>query len=107
MLRPSKRDIAPTILAGEGGTTLYASSGDYALMASKTFAGYPRAGDTADGVTDGSGHGHNRRQHAIRTDFIGHSYYADSDSVIGDLRDLIMKGKPSGEARTALAGHDR
>ena len=93
-----KRDIAPTILAptilaGEGGMTLYASSGDYALMASKTFAGYPRAGDTAEGVTlvpgmdtvDAS---------AIRTDFVGHSYYADSDSVIGDLRDLILKGKP-------------
>jgi Alpha/beta hydrolase of unknown function (DUF900) len=46
-----KRDIAPKILAGEGGTTLYASSGDYALMASKPFAGYPRAGDTAEGVT--------------------------------------------------------
>lgn len=96
-----KRDIAPKILApktltpasaGEGGTTLYASSGDYALMASKTFAGYPRAGDTAEGVTlvpgidtvDAS---------AIRTDFVGHSYYADSDSVIGDLRDLILKRK--------------
>ena len=25
---------------------------------------------------------------AIRTDFVGHSYYADSDSVLGVLRDL-------------------
>jgi esterase/lipase superfamily enzyme len=88
-----KRDIAPKILAGEaGGTTLYASSGDYALLASKTFAGYQRAGDTADGVIivpgvdtiDAS---------AIRTDFVGHGYYGDSDTVLRDLRDLILLGK--------------
>ncbi len=96
-----ERDIAPKILAStgparDGGTTLYASSGDYALMASKTFAGYPRAGDAADGVTvvpgidtvDAS---------MIRTDFVGHSYYADSDTVIGDLRDLILKRKRADE----------
>ena len=95
-----KRDIAPKILAEDKGATLYASSGDYALMASKTFAGYPRAGDTAEGITivpgidtiDAS---------AIRTDFVGHSYYADSDSVLADLRDLIL-GKPPGK-RTHLA----
>ena len=87
-----KRDIAPNILVGEGHATLYASSGDYALMASKTFAGYRRAGDTEGGVTivpgvdtiDAS---------SIRTDFVGHSYYADSSSVLGDLRDLILFGK--------------
>jgi esterase/lipase superfamily enzyme len=96
-----KRDIAPKILAGEGRTTLYASSGDYALMASKTFAGYPRAGDTADGVIivpgvdtiDAS---------AIRTDFVGHGYYGDSDTVLGDLRDLILEGKrPDKRSRLA------
>lgn len=87
-----KRDIAPKILAGEGGTTLYASSGDYALMASKTFAGYPRAGDTAEGVTIAEGVD-TIDASTIRTDFVGHSYYADSDSVLGDLRDLILHGK--------------
>ncbi len=76
-----KRDIAPTILAGEGGTTLYASSGDDALLASKTFAGYPRAGDTTEGVTVVPGMD-TIDASAIRTDFVGHSYYADSDSVI-------------------------
>lgn len=96
-----KRDIAPKILAptdpsGEGGTTLYASSGDYALMASKTFAGYPRAGDTAEGVTVVPGMD-TVDASMIRTDFVGHSYYADSGSVIGDLRDLILKGKRADE----------
>lgn len=87
-----KRDIAPKILAGEGGTTLYASSGDYALLASKTFAGYQRAGDTAEGVTIAPGVD-TIDASAIRTDFFGHSYYGDSDSVLGDLRDLILHGK--------------
>jgi esterase/lipase superfamily enzyme/tetratricopeptide (TPR) repeat protein len=95
-----KRDIAPKILAGEGGTTLYASSGDYALMASKTFAGYQRAGDTAEGVTIAPGVD-TIDASAIRTDFVGHSYYADSDSVLGDLRDLIL-GKPP-EKRSRLS----
>ena len=87
-----KRDIAPRILAGEAGTTLYASSGDFALMASKTFAGYRRAGDTAGGVTIAPGVD-TIDASAIRTDFVGHSYYADSDSVLGDLRDLMLHGK--------------
>lgn len=91
-----KRDIAPKILAGEGGTTLYASSGDYALMASKTFAGYQRAGDTEGGVTIAPGVD-TIDASAIRTDFVGHSYYADSDSVLGDLRDLILHGKRPGK----------
>lgn len=101
-----KRDIAPKILGGDQGTTLYASSGDYALMASKTFAGYARAGDTADGITivpgvdtiDAS---------AIRTDFVGHSYYGDSDSVLGDLRDLILHRKrPDKRSHLAPAESD-
>ncbi len=87
-----KRDIAPNILAGEGGTTLYASSGDYALMASKTFAGYRRAGDTTGGITIAPGVD-TIDASAIRTDFVGHSYYADSGSVLGDLRDLILHRK--------------
>jgi len=96
-----KRDIAPRILAGEGGTTLYASSGDYALMASKTFAGYPRAGDTAEGVMIAPGVD-TIDASAIRTDFVGHSYYGDSDSVLGDLRDLILHRKPP-EKRSRLS----
>ncbi|MEG6509070.1 alpha/beta fold hydrolase [Methyloligella sp. 2.7D] len=95
-----RRDIAPKILAGKRRATLYASSGDYALMASKSFAGYRRAGDTAGGITivpgidtiDAS---------TTSTDFVGHSYYADSESVLGDLRDLILQGKRA-ESRTRL-----
>jgi esterase/lipase superfamily enzyme/tetratricopeptide (TPR) repeat protein len=87
-----KRDIAPRILSPDRPATLYASSGDYALTASKHFAGYRRVGDTAGGVTvlegldtiDATG---------IRTDFVGHSYYGSSESVLGDLRNLILSRK--------------
>ena len=95
-----RRDIAPKIFSPERSATMYASSGDYALLASKKFAGYRRAGDVGGGVTiapgldtiDASG---------IRTDFIGHSYFADSTSVLGDLRDLILLRKRA-EQRSRL-----
>ncbi|MDX2316969.1 MAG: alpha/beta fold hydrolase [Hyphomicrobiaceae bacterium] len=96
-----ERDIAPNILAGEGRATLYASSGDYALMASKSFAGYRRAGDTDGGVSIAPGVD-TIDASSIRTDFVGHSYYADSSSVLGDLRDLILFGKRP-EKRSRLA----
>ena len=93
-------------MAGEGGTTLYASSGDYALLASKTFAGYQRAGDTADGVTIVPGMD-TIDASTIRTDFVGHGYYGDSDTVLRDLRDLILDGKsPDERSRLALVETD-
>ena len=104
-----RRDIAPKIFSPTRSATMYASSGDYALIASKTFAGYPRAGDAGGGVTiapgldtiDASG---------IRTDFIGHSYFADSTSVLGDLRDLILlRKRPEQRSRLSplMAGPSR
>jgi esterase/lipase superfamily enzyme len=96
-----RRDIAPRILAGERGATLYASSGDYALMASKAFAGYRRAGDTAGGVTIAPGVDTIDASSA-KTDFVGHSYYGDSSSVLGDLRRLILSRKRA-EKRSGLS----
>ncbi len=87
-----RRDIAPKIFTATRAATLYASSGDYALMASRTFAGYRRAGDDEGGVTIAPGLDTIDASN-IRTDFIGHSYYGDSSSVLGDLRDLILFGK--------------
>jgi len=87
-----RRDIAPKIFTATRAATLYASSGDYALMASRTFAGYRRAGDVEGGVTLAPGLDTIDASN-IRADFIGHSYYGDSSSVLGDLRDLILFGK--------------
>ncbi len=95
-----RRDIAPKILSKTRSATLYASSGDYALMASKKFAGYRRAGDAGGGVTIAPGLDTIDASN-IRTDFVGHSYYGDSDSVLGDLRDLILLRKRA-EQRSRL-----
>jgi esterase/lipase superfamily enzyme len=95
-----KRDLAPRILPPVRSTTLYASSKDYALTASKHFAGYRRAGDTAGGVTVVEGLDTIDASN-IRTDFVGHSYYGDSESVLGDLRTLILNRKRA-EERSGL-----
>jgi pimeloyl-ACP methyl ester carboxylesterase len=76
--------------------TLYASSRDKALSWSKTMHGYPRAGDTnpvkvvVAGVDtiDAS---------SVDTGFTGHSYYADSRSILFDLFNLLRHGRPPDE----------
>ena len=83
-----KRDIAPTISGLGQSVTLYASSGDWALKASKKWHGYPRAGDSGDKLViapnlvtvDAS---------AVNTDFFGHSYFADSGSIVEDIQALL------------------
>lgn len=86
-----KRDIAPALAAGCDKVTLYVSDGDKALLASKTVHGYPRAGDSADGIVtvpgietvDASG---------LDTSFLEHSYFAESGSVLVDIRRLVLEG---------------
>ena len=74
--------------------TLYASSEDKALKASKTIQKYPRAGDSGQSgadlvivdpvnTIDAS---------SVDTGFLGHSYYGDNRSVLGDLFELIRNG---------------
>jgi esterase/lipase superfamily enzyme len=76
--------------------TLYASSGDRALSASQQFQKYSRAGQsgldlvvvpTVDTI-DAS---------AVKTEFLGHSYFGDTDSVLSDLFYLIRDGTPPSE----------
>lgn len=85
--------IAPNLSKFSDRITLYASSTDEALIASKIFhGGYKRVGDTMGGVTifpgidtiDASSEG---------SDFFGHSYISDSPRVLLDLRNLIMTGR--------------
>lgn len=84
-----KRDIAPALAAGCDKITLYVSDGDKALLASKTVHGYPRAGDSAVGITvapgietvDASG---------LDTSFLEHSYFAESGTVLTDIRKLVL-----------------
>jgi esterase/lipase superfamily enzyme len=72
--------------------TLYASAKDRALNASMGFHRYPRAGDAAPGIfvqkqvesIDAS---------SVDTDFLGHSYVAESLELIEDLKQLIKEDR--------------
>lgn len=91
-----KREIAPAVLGVGPRVTLYASSNDVALMASrKLHGGYRRLGESDPEVlvmkdmdtVDASN---------IKTDFMGHSYFGDSGTVMADLFYLIRQRlKPS------------
>jgi esterase/lipase superfamily enzyme len=73
--------------------TLYASSADKALAASKIVNGYPPAGDAGQNLVivnavdtvDAS---------TVYTDFIGHAYYGDNRSVLSDIFQVIRNGTP-------------
>ncbi|MFZ2407417.1 MAG: alpha/beta fold hydrolase [Methylobacter sp.] len=92
-----QRDIFPKIQPLAGRITLYASSKDKALQASKLVHAYSRAGESeinrlviAPGLdtVDAS---------LVDTSFLGHSYYADNRSVISDLYYLLSNGNPPGQ----------
>jgi len=89
-----RRDIAPAIARTARHVTLYASSNDQALIASKQVHGYPRAGESGAHVVvvpeietvDVS---------AIDTSLLGHSYYGNNDSILADMYHLIHRGLPA------------
>lgn len=76
--------------------TLYASSNDEALKASKSLHGNPRAGESGEAMVllpgidtiDAS---------AADTSAVGHWYYAERRSVLSDLFYLLKDGKPASE----------
>ena len=98
--------IAPRLQALQGTqTTVYASSSDLALRASKAVHGYRRVGETADGIfvypgletIDASG-----ASMAVRA--FGHSYLTDSAAVLKDVQALLRKRLPARQRGLAEAG---
>jgi esterase/lipase superfamily enzyme len=87
-----KRDIAPQIVSNPPFVTLYASSEDKALLASKKFHGYPRAGDAGDRLVLVSGID-TIDATGVDTSFVKHSYFAEARSILGDLFSLVRDGK--------------
>ena len=88
-----KNDIAPQMITNtKKPITLYVSSDDLALKASKLLHGNPRAGDAGekmiliDGIEtiDATG---------VDTSFLSHSYFADTNSIISDIFDIIQSGR--------------
>ncbi|MTE28254.1 alpha/beta hydrolase [Winogradskyella ouciana] len=88
-----KNDIAPQMISKtKKPITLYVSSDDLALKASKLLHGNDRAGDAGDKMViidgietiDATG---------IDTSFLSHSYFADTNSIISDIFDIIQSGQ--------------
>lgn len=99
------KDIAPRIKDTGERVTLYASSNDRALLASKFVHGSLRAGESGKGmvVVDGV---ETVDVSGIDCSFLGHSYYGDSTSVLADLA-LVLRGKRAFQERTWLTPENR
>jgi len=87
------RDALPEIRPIVSRVTLYSSSLDKALLISKTVHGYQRAGDTKPTIVIVPGVDTIDASSAD-TSMTGHSYYADSRSVLFDLYTLLRHGDP-------------
>lgn len=88
-----KTQIAPTFAGEQSLVTLYASSKDLALTLSKTFNGYPRAGDSGSSIVVVPGID-TIEASDVETDFLGHSYFMQSTSIIGDIFHIIGENVP-------------
>jgi esterase/lipase superfamily enzyme len=90
-----RRDVAPVLTAVGRPVTLYASSEDLALVASKRVHGYARAGEAGSGLLvlegidtiDTTG---------IGVAGVGHSYFSDNPRMLGDLGELLRTGLAAG-----------
>lgn len=89
-------NLAQAVQKGAERTTLYASSNDVALNASKKIHGAPRLGEAGPNITviDGID---TIDVSAVDTSLIGHGYYADNRTVITDLFELLGLRKPPRE----------
>lgn len=92
-----RREIGPAILSKGPRVTLYASSNDKALAASRrVHGGYRRLGESGKDIVvlqgldtvDAS---------AVSTELLGHSYFADSGTVMSDLMYVIRMSLPPEE----------
>lgn len=95
-----KRDIGPKMISKIGKPiTLYVSSDDLALMASKKVHGNHRAGEAGEKIVivkgietiDASGQD---------SSFLSHSYFATTSNLIKDIFDLMKSGKRATDRET-------
>jgi esterase/lipase superfamily enzyme len=88
--------------------TLYVSDRDRALIASSRIrSDEPRAGQVAGGLLEAS-RGVERfdaiNASALESDFLGHGYYANHGSMLGDIYCLLKGAPPQGRPLLAAAG---
>ena len=86
-----KRDIVPLLLAGQAPVTLYASSDDKALSASKAWHGSPRAGEAGKDLITVPGI-ESIDATSMKTDFLNHSYFATNRSILVDIAYILRQG---------------
>jgi esterase/lipase superfamily enzyme/HEAT repeat protein len=91
-----KERIAPEIINKARRITLYASSRDLALVASREFnSGEPRAGDAGADLVIVPGID-TIDVSAGASSLLGHSYYGDSTSVLHDI-EFLLQNRPASE----------
>lgn len=89
-----KQQIAPRILTSSERITLYASSNDMALAASRKIHGdYPRAGEAGEGMVIVEGID-TVDASDVKTDLLGHGYYAEALPLINDIYQLTENELP-------------
>ena len=88
-----RRQVAPRIVGAGPRVTLYASDSDNALSTARRIsAGYRRLGQAGDGIVVMPGMD-TVDASKVKTDFLGHSYFGDSKTVMSDLYHLLRTGK--------------
>lgn len=100
-----RRDLLPAMQASAERVTLYASSYDRALIVSKTLHGYPRAGESGEGLVLAQGL-ETIDVSGIDLSLLGHSYYGDVVRVVDDLKTLIFENKAAA-ARPYLVAREK
>jgi esterase/lipase superfamily enzyme len=100
-----RRDIVPAINRVGIPTTVYASATDWALITSSSLNGYPRAGDSSNGVYTFPGID-TIDATLVKQSFLGHSYYRRSFAVIDDLQHMIVAEQPV-EQRPGLVRREK
>jgi esterase/lipase superfamily enzyme len=89
------KDQAKAYKAVASRTTMYASSGDRALLASKTIHAQQRAGQLPPPiVVDGV---HTIDVSNTDLSFMGHGYYGTCEAVLYDMHELFVAGLPPGK----------
>jgi esterase/lipase superfamily enzyme len=87
-----RKDIAPRLARTGIHVTLYASSNDRALLASKAFHGYPRAGESGEGLVVVEGV-ETIDASEMAGGLLGHSYFAEDRRIMEDLFALLQSGQ--------------
>jgi esterase/lipase superfamily enzyme len=94
--RVFQSQVLPHIVNNTQHCTLYASSRDRALLMSRVFHNYQRLGETEPELVLANGLD-TIDASLVDTSLLGHSYIGDVQSIVSDLRDLVVQGKRATE----------